>query len=96
MVNAQKTLLDMVNDQTRILPGTGPIQSRADLAALNQMCSTMRDRLLKLLKMGVGPQEMVAAKPTQEFDAKYGNPDQFILNAYRGLWGHVRELGGIV
>jgi hypothetical protein len=25
-----------------------------------------------------------------------GDPDRFIFTAYRGLWAHVRELGGIV
>jgi hypothetical protein len=25
-----------------------------------------------------------------------GDPDKFIFTAYRGLWAHVRELGGIV
>ena len=38
----------------------------------------------------------LAAAPTKEFDAKWGNPELFITNAYPGLWGHVREVGGIV
>ncbi len=96
MVNAQKTLLDLINADTRIIPGSGPVQTRADLLAMNEMCSTVRDRLFALLKKGTGPKEMVAAKPTKEYDAKWGDPELFILNAYRGLWGHVRELGGIV
>jgi glyoxylase-like metal-dependent hydrolase (beta-lactamase superfamily II) len=96
MVNAQKALLDKSNVETRIVPGTGPVQTRADLEALHSMCDTMRDRLTKLMKQGLGPKEMVAAAPSKEFDAKWGNPELFILNAYKGLWGHVRELGGIV
>lgn len=96
MVNAQKTLLELGNAQTRILPGSGPVQTRADVQALNDMCSTLRDRLLKLMKQGMGPKEMIAAKPTKEYDEKWGNPELFIANTYRGLWGHVRELGGIV
>ena len=96
IVNAQKALLDMSNAETRIVPGTGPVQTRADLEALHNMCDTMRDRLTKLMKQGLGPKEMVAATPSKDFDAKWGNPELFILNAYKGLWGHVRELGGIV
>jgi cyclase len=96
MVNAQKALLDLSNAETRIVPGTGPVQTRADLEALHNMCDTMRDRLTKLMKQGLGPKEMVAAAPSKDFDAKWGNPELFILNAYKGLWGHVRELGGIV
>lgn len=96
IVNAQKTLLQLANADTRIIPGTGPVQTRADLQALNEMCATVRDRLVKMMKMGAGPKDMVAAKPTKEYDEKYGDPELFILNGYRGLWGHVRELGGIV
>jgi cyclase len=96
MVNGQKTLLQLINMDTRIIPGTGPVQTKADLQALNDMCSTLRDRFLKLMKQGMGPKEMIAAKPTKEYDEKWGDPELFIANAYRGLWGHVRELGGIV
>ena len=39
---------------------------------------------------------LLAAAPTKEFDARWGSPELFINNAYRGMWGHVRELGGIV
>lgn len=96
MLNAQKTLLAMTNAETRIIPGTGPIQTHADLQAQTETLTTIRDRLVKLMKTGNGPKEMIAAKPTQEFDERWGNPEQFIFNAYKGLWGHVRELGGIV
>jgi glyoxylase-like metal-dependent hydrolase (beta-lactamase superfamily II) len=96
MVNSQRTLLQLINMDTRIMPGTGPVQTKADLQALNEMCNTLRDRLVKLMKQGMGPKEMIAAKPTKEFDEKWGDPELFIANAYRGLWGHVRELGGIV
>jgi cyclase len=96
MVNAQKSLLQLTNAETRIIPGSGPVQTKADVQALNDMCSTLRDRFLKLMKQGMGPKEMIAAKPTKEYDEKYGDPELFIANAYRGLWGHVRELGGIV
>jgi hypothetical protein len=66
------------------------------LQALNEMCNTLRDRLTKLMKQGMSPSDMIAAKPTKEYDEKWGDPELFIANAYRGLWGHVRELGGIV
>jgi hypothetical protein len=44
----------------------------------------------------MGAEDMIREGPTKEFDAKWGNPELFIRNAYPGLWGHVRELGGIV
>jgi glyoxylase-like metal-dependent hydrolase (beta-lactamase superfamily II) len=94
--NALRDLLKVAKDDTRIIPGTGPVHTRADLQAEADMANTMRDRLVKLMRQGMGPSDMIAAAPTKEFDDKWGNPELFIRNAYRGMWGHVRELGNIV
>lgn len=100
MIEGQKALLKVTNADTRIVPGAGSgssgLMTRADLEAENQMLATLKDRLTKLIKQGLRPSEIVAAAPTKDFDAKWGNPDLFIQLAYRGMWGHVRELGGIV
>ncbi|HEY2380504.1 MAG TPA: MBL fold metallo-hydrolase [Terriglobia bacterium] len=94
--NANTALLKVANAETRIIPGSGPVQTRADLQAQADMCTMMRDRLVKLMRQGMGPADMIASKPTEDFDAKWGNPELFIRMAYRGMWGHVRELGGII
>jgi glyoxylase-like metal-dependent hydrolase (beta-lactamase superfamily II) len=96
MVNANRDLLQLVNDQTRIIPGTGPIQTRADLQAQFDMLSTVRTRLVAMMKQGFGASDMKAAKPTQEFDARWGDPSLFMNSVYPGMWGHARELGGII
>ena len=96
MQTATKTLLDMSNAQTRIIPGDGPVQTRADLQAQYDMLVAMRDRLVRLMRQGMSAKDMIAAAPSKEFDAKWGNPELFISNAYRGMWGHVRELGNII
>lgn len=96
MVTAQKDLLKVTNANTRIVPGSGPLMTPADLQAESEMLATVKDRLVKLMKKGLKPSEIVTVAPTKDFDAKWGSPDKFIELAYRGLWGHVRELGGIV
>jgi glyoxylase-like metal-dependent hydrolase (beta-lactamase superfamily II) len=96
MSDASKALLGVVNDKTIIVPGTGPVQTKADLQAQSDMLATMKDRLLGLLRKGIGTDDLIAQPPTKEFDAKWGDPKLFLANAYRGLWGHVREVGGIV
>ncbi len=94
MVNANKALLDMTDANTRIVPGLGPVQMRADLQAQHDMLSTMRGRLIDLLKKGMSVNDMIAQNPSREFDAKWGDPRLLIANAYPGMIGHVRELGG--
>jgi cyclase len=96
MADASKALVGIANKDTRIVPGIGPVQTYADLQAQSEMLSTMRERLVGLLRKGIGTDDLAANPPTQEFNAKWGDPKLFVVNAYRGLWGHVRELGGIV
>ena len=96
MATATKTLIDMSNAETRVIPGTGPIQTRADLQAQYEMLNAMRDRLAKMMRQGMSANDMLAAGATKDFDAKWGDPKLFVSVTYRGLWLHVRELGGIV
>jgi glyoxylase-like metal-dependent hydrolase (beta-lactamase superfamily II) len=96
MSDASKALLSIANKDTRIVPGMGPVQSYADLQAQSEMLSTMRERLVDLMRKGIGTDDLAADPPTREFDAKWGDPRLFLANAYRGMWGHVRELGKIV
>jgi cyclase len=96
MANASRDLLQIANDQTRIIPGTGAIQTRADLQAQNDMINTVRTRLVGMMRLGYGAKDMLAAAPTKEFDATWGDPTRFIMSAYPGMWGHARELGQII
>jgi glyoxylase-like metal-dependent hydrolase (beta-lactamase superfamily II) len=96
MLEANNTLLKLCNEDTRIVPGVGPVQKLADLKSQRDMLATLRERLVGLMKKGYGIDDWVADPPTREFDASWGDPKQFLINAYHGLWGHVRELGGIV
>ena len=96
MQDAQRTLLKIANDTTKIIPGSGPVMTKADLQATLDTVTKIREYLVKLMKMGMGPKDMIEAKAMKDFDGLAGDPDIFIYIAYRGLWAHARELGGIV
>ena len=53
------------------------------------MYSTIYDRLTQLLNKGRGPTEAVEARPTKEFDAQMGNPDEFVRRAFESLWAYL-------
>ena len=93
LVDGTKQLATLGNDATRYVPGLGPAQTRADVNAENQMLSTMRTRLAKLLAEGMSAQDMLDAKPSKDFDAAWGDPELFIRNAWPGLVARARELG---
>jgi cyclase len=96
MDDAAKALVGIANKDTRIVPGIGPVQTYADLQAQSEMLHTMHDRLVDLMRKGIGTDDLAAHPPTEEFNARWGDPQLFLANAYRGMWGHVRELGKIV
>jgi cyclase len=89
MIAAHAMVLARANEQTRIIPGHGPLATRADLQATHDMLVTVRGRVLDLIRKGRTQEEIVAAKPTKEFDAKYGaaffKPDVWTQRVYADL-----------
>ncbi len=82
-------LQSLTNEETRIVPGRGPVLSLVDVKTQFQMYSTIYDRLTTLLNKGRGPSEAVEAKPTKEFDAQMGNGDEFVRRAFESLWAYL-------
>ena len=89
MVGATQRLLTIANEQTRIVPARGPVMTYADLKAQASMYATIYERLSTLLNRGRSPSEAVAAKPTKEFDAQMGNPDEFVRRGFESLWAYL-------
>lgn len=95
-LDATKELLKLTDANTLIVPGRGPVVDRAHLQAESDMLEVLKERLWQLMRKGYSDLDIVAAQPTPEYDARWGDPRQFLLNTYKGLWGHVRELRGVV
>jgi cyclase len=89
MIAAHAMVLARTNEQTRIIPGHGPLATRADLQATHDMLVTVRKRVFDLIRKGRTQEQVVAAKPTQAFDAKYGaaffTPDVWTQRVYTDL-----------
>ena len=69
-IAAQEAVLDRVDDQTRIIPGHGPLASRADLERAVNMLKAVRDRVAALLASGGSEDDAVAEVDLSDF-----NPD---------------------
>ena len=89
IVGGLQRLQTLANEETRIVPGRGPVLGLNDLKAQYEMYGSIYDRLTQLLNKGRGPGEAVAAQPTKEFDAQMGNPDEFVRRAFESLWAYV-------
>jgi glyoxylase-like metal-dependent hydrolase (beta-lactamase superfamily II) len=91
LVDAFEPLLEIANERTKIVPGSGPVMSLADLKAQQQMYLTIFDRLQELFTQARDTAEVLAAKPTAEYDAKFGDPELFVTLAFQSFWGHLRD-----
>jgi glyoxylase-like metal-dependent hydrolase (beta-lactamase superfamily II) len=83
-----KGILARIDRDTVIVPGHGRKAAYSDLVAYIEMLETVRGRISALIADGATLAQVVAAEPTKEWDAKYGNPTTFFLNrAYKSLGG---------
>ena len=89
VVGAMELLLVLADDDTQIVPARGPVLTRADIAEQHEMYDTLYERFVNLLYDGLSPAEALAARPTAEFDAKFGPSDEFVTRAFQSLWGYL-------
>jgi cyclase len=89
IVGGLQRLQSVANKDTRIVPARGAVLGYADIAAQLEMYGTIYDRLNQMLNKGRGPSEAVEAKPAKEFEAKMGNPDEFIRRSFESLWAYL-------
>jgi cyclase len=71
-ITAADKILALCNDGTKIIPGHGPVMSRADLQGYREMVVTLRGRVAKLMAQNKTLDQIKAAKPTADLDAKWG------------------------
>src|SRR5690349_2763464 len=72
LILAHEKVLATVDDKTILIRGHGPLGNKAELQAYHDMLVVVRDRVAKLVKAGKSQDDVVAARPTKEFEEKYG------------------------
>ena len=72
VIAAADRVLAATGEKTRIIPGHGPLATRADLQIYRDTLETLRDRIAKLKAEGKSRDDVVAARPTADHDAKLG------------------------
>ena len=89
MIAGANKMLAMVDNETKIVPGHGPLGNKSDLKMFRDMMVTARDRVRKLKSSGKSLEEAVAAKPLSDLDPVWGkgvlNSDAFVHVVYTTL-----------
>jgi cyclase len=91
MIAASDEYLKLVNDQSKIVPGHGPVADKAALAHYHDMLVTARDRMAKLVDEGEGEADVVAAKPFADFDRELGASEQQAQNFIRVVYHSLKQ-----
>ncbi|HMB74017.1 MAG TPA: MBL fold metallo-hydrolase [Gammaproteobacteria bacterium] len=91
MLDGFDLLVETGNPDTVIVPASGPIMSYAELTAQHEMYLTIFDRLHEMLRNARSTAEVLAARPTAEFDRQMGDPELFLTLAFQSMWRHLRD-----
>ena len=90
MMAAARQLMTIVKPDTKIIPGhLGPIVGFSEVEQQLTMFAAVRDRIGAAIKAGKSEPEVVASKPTRDFDeGRMGGaitPDRFVSLVYTDL-----------
>jgi len=88
MITAAERIISMIDENTKIIPGHGPLSNREELKMYRDMLVTIRDRIKKQIKEGKTLEEVLASKPTADFDKEKSQavpPEMFVQIVYNDL-----------
>lgn len=86
MIAAIDALISLADDETRIIPGHGPVSGRAELVAYRDMFFETSSRVRELKSSGKSLEEILAAAPNADYDAEWAGgfitPERYVGMLY--------------
>jgi glyoxylase-like metal-dependent hydrolase (beta-lactamase superfamily II) len=91
-LDALTRLLALANDATRIVPGFGPVMTRADLQSERDMIKTLYDRAVDRVRQGDDADDMLKGDVMMDLGRTFKDPRKFLYDVNKGLWAHHNKL----
>jgi glyoxylase-like metal-dependent hydrolase (beta-lactamase superfamily II) len=92
IVKAIDQILPLINEQTQVIPGHGPLSSKKSLEAYRAMMADVGAKVQAMIKAGKTLDEVKQAKLSEAYDKAWGvawlKPEQFIEMVYNGFIHH--------
>ncbi len=89
VIAAADLALSISDEATNIIPGHGPLAKKQDLQDYRDFLVEARDNVQALIDQGMDREQVIAAKPTAEWDETLGDvwitPPQFVTFIYNSL-----------
>lgn len=73
MVKAVDKIMAMVDDDTVIIPGHGPLATKSDLVSYQKMLKILADRLTTARAQGKGKEDWVSNNPLSDLEEEWGD-----------------------
>ena len=85
MIETIDSVINKINDQTKIIPGHGQLSSKTDLISYNNMLKGVRDIVKKLMDEGKTKEQIVAADPLSPYVRKGANITDIVEIVYNSI-----------
>ncbi len=93
-IDALNGVVDRADADTKIIPWQGPVISRVELLDWRDIIEVMREKITAMIDQGMSLEQIVAAKPSAEFDEMWGggrSPDRFAQDMHYVLTNDTRD-----
>jgi cyclase len=91
-VDALDRLLKLADANTRIVPGFGPVITRAELQTERDVMKTIYDRTVDRVREGDYVEDMLKAGVMNGLARTWKDPQKFLHDLHKGLWAHHNKL----
>ena len=89
VIGSIRKLIDLADDDTRIIPGHGPLGDKQGLQGYLAMLEAVRDRMNNLIAEGKSLEQILELRPNADYDDAMGkgfiNPETFLQILYSDL-----------
>jgi glyoxylase-like metal-dependent hydrolase (beta-lactamase superfamily II) len=89
--DALSRLVGLANADTKIVPGFGPVMTRAQLQAESDLMKTIYDRSVDRVREGDSADDMLAGGVLKGLRT-FTDPRKFLYDLQKGLWAHHNKL----
>jgi cyclase len=91
-VDAMDRLLALCDDGTRVVPGFGPVMTKAELKAERDVMKAVYDRTVDQVREGDDATDMLKAGVLNGLPRTWKDPQRFLYDVQKGLWAHHNKL----
>ncbi|MEO1050377.1 MAG: MBL fold metallo-hydrolase [Bacteroidota bacterium] len=81
--------LDLINDETRVIPGHGEMSTKKDVIEFRNMLISVRDIVKERIAKGQSLDDIISAKPLSDYDERWNNnfikSETFVMVVHESL-----------